>query len=47
MKKKKELSKPVEKQDNTKYYEEHGIKQGSIASKARMVEEYNKKNLKK
>ena len=45
--KKKEPSKPVEKQDNTKYYEEHGIKQGSIASKARMVEEFNKKNMKK
>ena len=45
--KKKEPSRPVEKQDNTKYYEEHGMKQGSIASKARMVEEYNKKNQKK
>ncbi len=46
-KKKHEPPKPSSKQDSTKYYEERGIKPGSIAAKARMVKEYNEKSQKK
>ena len=46
-KKKNEPPKPSVKVDSTKYYEERGIKPGSIAAKARMVKEYNEKNQKK